>query len=84
MTDAWGILINATMHAAAGIARERNLNVDAGRLTDALKTTLKASIADVLSEWKDAVDAGLSEGWLQVMINTQAIELANRAIESIS
>jgi len=79
MTDAWSVLVEATTRCAARLARERGYT-DAGRLTDALKATLKASIADILAEWQDAVDANLSEGWLRELLNTQATELASRAI----
>jgi len=81
MTDAWSVLVTATMRAAAETVKAREIDVDVGRLTDALKVTLKASIADILAEWQDAIAANLSEGWLQELVNAQATELANRAIE---
>jgi len=80
MTDAWSVLVEATMQHAARIAREQEC-VDVEQLTSALKVTLKASIADVLSEWQDAIAANLSEGWLRELLDAQAIELARRAIE---
>jgi len=80
MTDAWSVLVEATTRCAARLARERGYT-DAGQLTDALKATLKASIADILAEWQGAIAANLSEPWLQELMNAQAIELAHRAIQ---
>jgi len=82
--DAWSVLVEATMRAAAETVKAREIDVDVGRLTDALKATLKTSIADVLSEWKAAVASNLNEAWLRELIDAQATELANQAIERIS
>jgi len=79
--DAWSVLVEATMRAAAETVKARDLNVDVGQLTDALKITLKASIADILAEWQDAIAANLSEPWLRELLNAQATELARQAVE---
>lgn len=74
------LLCNKTMEAAARIAAIRGLTPDAGELSEALKTTVKANLDRILTEWKEALEANIGEGWLGTMIQAQATELAMEAL----
>jgi len=79
------ILCDGTLKAACLILRQRgtDLNtIDAGELSAALKATLHSNIEQAMSEWKDATDAKMSEGWLRELMNAQCNDLALKALKS--
>ena len=77
------VLAEATMRSAIKQVISRELEVDASEMAEALREVCKTNLSRVMSEWKDAIDARLSEGWLRQLINTQANELANEALQSL-
>jgi predicted metal-dependent hydrolase len=78
------LLAEATMKAAVFIATERGINNQenfAERLSDALKETVKSNLDQVQKEWADALEANVSNAWLQELMKVQAVELAQKAIK---
>lgn len=80
------ILCEESIKAFNNIAKQRNANYgdnkdDYARASELLKKHLKANLDNVMAEWREALEARISEGWLSVMIKTQANEIALRAIE---
>ena len=81
-----GILADATIKAASLMLLARGFeikDIDCGVLAAAVKDTLKANIPTILDEWEAASNAALSEGWLRMMMNTQAHELAIKSLERL-
>lgn len=77
-TTAAGILAEGTMRAACLMAPD---DVDAGRLSEALKVTIKAEYAGILEEWKAAVEVHMPETMLRYQMNVQCNWLATKALE---
>ncbi len=80
--NAMTVLVDATIAAAVMILKSKHIEIDAERLTADLRSTMRAEIGNILQEWKDAIDADLNEEWLRLMMNTQAITLALKALKS--
>jgi len=62
------ILCDGTMKAAILVLDHNGVDlkkVDATKLSEDLRKTLKEEIQNVLGEWQDAVEANLSELWLR-------------------
>ncbi len=86
-TTAITLLAEATMKAAVHIAIAQGIskqNGFSGRLTEALRSTVKGNLERVMEEWKEATEANLSNAWLQELMKTQSVELAQMAVKSIS
>lgn len=84
-----GLLTLAVTKAAIHIANAQGLyqrpisDEFADRLIKAIKSTLKDNLERIMAEWKEATEASLSNAWLKKLMETQAIELAQIAINSI-
>lgn len=83
-TTAVEILSTGTINAGLEILRRNGQDprqADAGLLSEAFKTTIKGNLDRILSEWGEATDANLNDGWLRQMMNAQCFELANEALK---
>ena len=84
--DIWDVLIDGSIIASGHILRGKGLSsqdIDVDALTEALKVELKSAIPGLMSEWENALEGRLSEGWLRQMVNAQATEIASRALAQI-
>jgi hypothetical protein len=85
-----GLLTEATRDAAMQIARDRGL-YQPGSVSDdfidkfiqAVKSTLLDNLDRIITEWKEATEANLNDAWLQELVKTQAVEMANIAINKL-
>jgi uncharacterized protein YqgV (UPF0045/DUF77 family) len=75
------LLAEATLKAAVHIKIEKKLDIDAETLSEALKTTIKGNLDEVMTDWKEALEANLGNTWLQELMKVQAVELAQKSIE---
>ena len=75
------LLATATMKAYIAISRERNLPVDADKACANMRTAIKSNLDTILTEWKEATEARMSEGWLQELVKTQAVTMALEALK---
>jgi len=83
------ILCEATMKAAAELLAmgkypklsARPTNLRTSHIAGAMRQTLKCKLSYIMKEWKEALDAGLGNGWLRKMIGTQAIECATETLD---
>jgi hypothetical protein len=81
--EAVKILCDGSIKASILILRDRGIDtktIDAGKLSDALKTTLKTNLDQIMKDWQDAINANMSEGWLRELINVQCNEMAINAL----
>lgn len=85
------ILADGTIKASWLILKDRGYDLDEivnseklSELTKAIKDTLKAQIGQVMGEWKEATEAQVSEAWLRKLMNTQANELAHKALAKLA
>lgn len=84
-TSAIQILCDATIKASLMILDSKGINtksIDTGKLAADLRETMKAELGTVLSEWKEAVEANMGEGWLREIMNTQANWIAAKALKN--
>jgi hypothetical protein len=85
-----GLLSKATRDATMQLARERNLyqpeNVSdefVEIFIKAVKSTLLDNLDRIMDEWEEATKANLSNAWLQKLMETQAVEMANIAVNKL-
>lgn len=81
-----GLLAEATMKAAVQISIQKGINKQesfADTLTSALRVTITDNLDRVIAEWKEATEANTNNAWLQELMKTQAVELAQMAVKSI-
>lgn len=77
----WSRMSRATMVAAATILKaDGRTGIDADRLTHHLKQTLIGQMDRINAEWRQALEAPISDGWFNALATTQALELAQAAI----
>lgn len=79
--NAINLITDATEIATGQLAQQRNIELDVDKLTPVLKSVLTDNIQSIMEEWAEAVEANIDEGWLKVMMNTQAIELAGKVLD---
>jgi hypothetical protein len=53
------------------------------RIGDAVKRTIRDQLDDLTNEWREAIDSGLNEKWLELMVETQCVVMAKAALDSI-
>ena len=79
------LICDGTIRAAILILRSKGIDpesLDLNKLTAELRTELKARIAEFLNEWKAALDAHLSEGWIKELMNVQCNQAALAALKN--
>jgi hypothetical protein len=78
------ILAETTMTAAAEIIAKKGIDrnaLDYEQLTATMRRKIKDALPDLFAEWKKAIDANLSDGWLKQMIVAQATQIAYQALQ---
>lgn len=78
------VLVNATVKAIVLQANAKNIELDLDVWHPILVNVVKTNLDRIMDEWKEAVDATLGEGWLRVMVNTQANELASEILVQLA
>jgi hypothetical protein len=85
-----GLLTEATRDAAMQIAKDRGI-YQPGHVSDefvdkfiqAVKSSLLDNLDQVMSEWKEATEAHLNDAWLRELMKTQALQIANIAVNKL-
>lgn len=80
--DAINMIVDATTIATGRLGQTRNIELDINKVVPIIKQVLKDNIESVMAEWAEGIEANIGEGWLRVMINTQAYELAGKVLDS--
>lgn len=65
------LLCDGTTRAAIHMMREQHIEPEAGKLSLSCKRILKANVAEIMEEWKEATEARISEIGLRNIMNVQ-------------
>lgn len=74
-----GTMKAAVLHLTTGTSLK---DIDAGKLAECLRETIKSELDTVMSEWREATEANMSEAWLRELMNAQCNELALKALKA--